>query len=113
MRQAPQVDDSMVEEELYGLAPEESNQEMDEVEYILAQEEQAMQELIASMEEEQDAEQNYGSDEEDYDQLFREYASNLQEQSWQQQQQHQHQQQSPFQHDNSMSGADADEMDMS
>jgi hypothetical protein len=79
----------------------------------LAQEEQAMQELIASMEEEQDAEQNYGSDEEDYDQLFREYASNLQEQSWQQQQQHQHQQQSPFQHDNSMSGADADEMDMS
>jgi hypothetical protein len=109
MRQAPQVDDSMVEEELYGLAPEESNQEMDEVDYILAQEEQAMQELIASMEEEQDAEQNYGSDEEDYDQLFREYASSLQEQSWQQQQQ----QQSPFQHDNSMSGADADEMDMS
>lgn len=106
----------MVEEELYGLAPEESNQEMDEVDYILAQEEQAMQELIASMEEEQDAEQNYGSDEEDYDQLFQEYTLSLQEQSWQQQQhqqQQQQQQQSPFQHDNSMSGANADEMDMS
>lgn len=34
-----------------------------------------MQELIASMEEERDASQHYGSDDEDYDQLFMEYTS--------------------------------------
>ncbi|KAL5394557.1 hypothetical protein PMIN02_004866 [Paraphaeosphaeria minitans] len=69
--QAPQVHDDKIEEEMEELAslPE---QEMEEADYVLAQEEREMQELIASMEE-QDASPHYGSDDEDYDQLFMEY----------------------------------------
>jgi hypothetical protein len=47
---------------------------MEEADYVLAQEEREMQELIASMEE-QDPSQHYGSDDEDYDQLFMECTS--------------------------------------
>ena len=59
-------------------------QEADEAEYILAQEEYELQELIASMEEEQEqvsmeqqevSTQHYGSDDEDYDSIFMECAS--------------------------------------
>lgn len=47
--------------------------DMDEADYILAQEEYELQELIASMEAEQDtASQHYGSDDEDYDRIFME-----------------------------------------
>lgn len=74
----------------------------DEADYVLAQEEREMQELIASMEEEQDMSQHYGSDDEDYDQLFMEYTSSPASQ--QQPQPHQ---------DNSASFADDDAMDMS
>ena len=56
----------------------------DEAEYILAQEEHELQELIASMEEQQEyapmeqeetVSQHYGSDDEDYDSIFMECAS--------------------------------------
>jgi hypothetical protein len=51
-------------------------QEADEAEYILAQEEFELQELISSMEEQQEtASQHYGSDDEDYDSIFMECAS--------------------------------------
>ena len=104
-RRAPQLDDEMIEEELNEFMESEP-QEMDEADYVLAQEEQEMQELIASMEAEQaDASQNYGSDDEDYDQLFKEYAWNMQHPS---PQQHQHVHQ-----DTRISGTDMDAMDMS
>ncbi|OAG07444.1 uncharacterized protein CC84DRAFT_1117795, partial [Paraphaeosphaeria sporulosa] len=70
-RQAPQIHDDRIEEEMEELASLPA-QEMDEADYVLAQEEREMQELIASMEE-QDASQHYGSDDEDYDLLFIEY----------------------------------------
>ena len=83
---------------------------MDEVDYVLAQEEQEMRELIALMEDEPDnASQHYGSDDEDYDQLFMEYSSTMQPQPQSQQQNHQQQGFS----DPSMSIADSDAMDMS
>ncbi|XPS77899.1 hypothetical protein M3J09_009923 [Ascochyta lentis] len=46
--------------------------EMSEADHILAQEEHELQQLIASMEQEQsqDIPQHYGSDDEDYDQIF-------------------------------------------
>lgn len=92
-------------EELVSSLPE---QEMTEADYVLAQEEREMQELIASMEE-QDASQHYGSDDEDYDQLFMEYtdASTMHQQ---------HQQQEELRQ-NTNAGfvhfSDADAMDMS
>ena len=53
-----------------------TEQEMEEADYILAQEEYELQQLIASMEEDQsvldNASQHYGSDDEDYDQIFME-----------------------------------------
>lgn len=49
---------------------------MDEADYMLAQEEYELQELIASMEYEHEmASQHYGSDDDDYDQIFMECAS--------------------------------------
>ncbi|KAF2441453.1 hypothetical protein P171DRAFT_336224, partial [Karstenula rhodostoma CBS 690.94] len=71
-RQALQIHDDRIEEEIEELASSLPEQEMEEADYVLAQEEREMQELIASMEE-QDASQHYGSDDEDYDQLFMEY----------------------------------------
>lgn len=53
--------------------------EITEAEYLLAQEEYELQQLVASMETEQLAEtlpqQHYGSDDEDYDQIFMECAT--------------------------------------
>lgn len=58
----------------------------DEAEHIFAQEESELQELISSMEEQQEelstnrhetASQHYGSDDEDYDSLFMECALNM------------------------------------
>jgi protein-tyrosine-phosphatase len=52
-----------------------SEQEMEEADYVLSQEENELQALIALMEEreQQDsASQHYGSDDEDYDQIFME-----------------------------------------
>jgi hypothetical protein len=53
-----------------------TEQEMEEADYILAQEEYELQQLIASMEEDQsvldNTSQHYGSDDEDYDQIFME-----------------------------------------
>lgn len=83
-REAHQLDDDMIEEGLLEEAmsshmsssatrPE---QQIEEVDYILDQEEHELQELIAMMEQEQDnASQHYGSDDEDYDQIFMECTS--------------------------------------
>jgi len=79
-------------------------QEVEEADYVLAQEEREMQELIASMGEEQDASQHYGSDDEDYDQLFMEYTTASAPQMSQHHQPHQ---------DMSTNYPDADAMDMS
>ncbi|KAJ4321235.1 hypothetical protein N0V94_002974 [Neodidymelliopsis sp. IMI 364377] len=60
--------------------------EMTEAEYVLAQEEYELQELIASMESEQSQDpipQHYGSDDEDYDQIFMECAPDIDLQSQQ------------------------------
>ncbi|KAJ4294530.1 hypothetical protein N0V90_008221 [Kalmusia sp. IMI 367209] len=103
-REAPQFEHDAIEYELEEFASSMPRQDFDEVDYILEQEEHELQELIASMErEEQDnASQHYGSDDEDYDELFMEYTSALELQQGQQQQIEQHT-------DNS----DADAMDMS
>jgi hypothetical protein len=61
--------------------------EMTEAEHMLAQEEYELQQLIASMEQEQSQEsmpQHYGSDDEDYDRIFMECATDGD--SWRQQQ---------------------------
>lgn len=54
-------------------------QELLEVDYVLSQEEREMQELIALMEEDQQqqdaASQHYGSDDEDYDQIFMDFTN--------------------------------------
>jgi hypothetical protein len=49
--------------------------EMTEADYLAAQEEHELQQLIASMEEEDAASQHFGSDDEDYDELFMECAT--------------------------------------
>ncbi|KAL1612248.1 hypothetical protein SLS60_000472 [Paraconiothyrium brasiliense] len=74
-RQAPQIYDDLIDEEIEDPSSSLPDQELEEADYVLAQEEREMQELIASMEEERDASQHYGSDDEDYDQLFMEYTS--------------------------------------
>lgn len=54
---------------------------MSEADYVLAQEEYELQQLIAAMEHEQNQEttsqQHYGSDDEDYDQIFMECAADV------------------------------------
>jgi hypothetical protein len=66
--------------------------EMSEAEYVLAQEEYELQRLIAAMEQEQNQDatphQHYGSDDEDYDQIFMECAANVD--TWHQQQPQSH-----------------------
>jgi hypothetical protein len=84
VRQAPQMEDHFIEEEdldssmaLYtsSSAPL-PDVDAEEAEYILAQEEYELQELIASLEEQQDTtSQHYGSDDDDYDSIFMECAS--------------------------------------
>ncbi len=77
---------------------------MDEAEYMLAQEEYELQELIASMEEEHEtASQHYGSDD-DYDSLFMECTSTTEPQESLQQ---------PSQFDTSLDDDDVDAMDVS
>ena len=84
-RQAPELGDDFIEENLVEADTENawpshtqsnaSEQEMDEADYVLSQEENELQALIALMEEreQQDsASQHYGSDDEDYDQIFME-----------------------------------------
>lgn len=95
-QEAPQdydeVDEALMEEiassqQESTSAEHEQQQELSEAEWILAQEEQELQELLAAMEAEQpiqdDASQHYGSDIDDYDSIFMECAMNseFQEQS--------------------------------
>jgi hypothetical protein len=62
-----------------------STQEMTEADYVAAQEEYELQQLIASMEQENDAtSQHFGSDDEDYDQLFMECVGTVDQQFQQQ-----------------------------
>ncbi|KAH3969852.1 hypothetical protein HBH64_151750 [Parastagonospora nodorum] len=80
-RQAPKEDDNMVEQIIED-APlpdwtsplPQSTHEMIEADYIAAQEEYELQQMIAAMEEQDQendaASQHFGSDDEDYDQLF-------------------------------------------
>lgn len=55
--------------------------EMSEADYVLAQEEYELQQLIAAMEQEQNQDatpqQHYGSDDEDYDQIFMECTADV------------------------------------
>jgi hypothetical protein len=66
--------------------------EMTEADYVLAQEEYELQQLIASMEQEQSQDatpqQYYGSDDEDYDQIFMECAAGADSRYQQQLQSH-------------------------
>lgn len=82
-RQAPQENDDIIEDmldgatlpELPNYAPQ-SDPEMTEADYVAAQEEYELQQLIASMEQESDARsQHYGSDDDDYDSIFMECAT--------------------------------------
>ncbi|KAI4960011.1 hypothetical protein J4E86_001630 [Alternaria arbusti] len=82
-RQAPQENDD-IDEETMDDAPlpvlpthaPQSNPEMTEADYVAAQEEYELQQLIASMEQESDARsQHYGSDDDDYDSIFMECAT--------------------------------------
>jgi hypothetical protein len=80
-------------------------EDMAEADYVSAQEESELQQLIAAMEQQEQendaASQHFGSDDEDYDQLFMECAATVY------QQQHQHQ----GQH-NDFGSDDMDAMDM-
>jgi hypothetical protein len=82
-RQAPQENDEIDEDimddatlpELPTYAPQ-SDPEMTEADYVAAQEEYELQQLIASMEQESDTRsQHYGSDDDDYDSIFMECAT--------------------------------------
>jgi hypothetical protein len=93
-RQAPVEDDDMVEEVVEDAPlPQWTNnashptQEMTEADYVAAQEEYEMQQLIASMEQDDAAPQHFGSDDEDYDELFMECATTVDQQYQQQPQQ--------------------------
>ena len=82
-RQAPQENDDIIEymlddaelPELPNYAPQ-HDPEMTEADYVAAQEEYELEQLIASMEQESDARsQHYGSDDDDYDAIFMECAT--------------------------------------
>jgi hypothetical protein len=95
-RQAPPENDDMVEELVDDAAlPEIPNNaphfdpDMTEADYVAAQEEYELQQLIASMEESDVKSQHYGSDDDDYDSIFMECATTL-DQQYQQQQQSPH-----------------------
>lgn len=110
-REAPHLEDTLIEEQLDDLPPSMPEQEYGEADYILEQEEHELQELIASMDQEsrETASQHYGSDDEDYDQLFMEYTSASQPQQqrdWEQERQQQH-------YDQRVNTFDEDAMDMS
>lgn len=89
-REAPELEEEAIEELVKESAQEPSSaqsiwaneprteREIAEAEYILAQEERELQALIAAMEEEQqvsdNVSQHYGSDDDDYDEIFMEVA---------------------------------------
>jgi hypothetical protein len=110
-RQAPKEDDAMVEAIIedaplpdWTVSTPQPTQEMTEADYVAAQEEHELQQLIAAMEE-QDREndvasQHFGSDDEDYDQLFMD-CSMTTDQQYQQQP-----------HQSSMAFGDSHGMDM-
>jgi hypothetical protein len=91
-------------------------QEMTEADYVAAQEEYELQQLIASMEQDDGASQHFGSDDEDYDELFMECATTVDQQYQQQprqyQQQSQQYQQQPQESRQMVIEADAMDMDM-
>jgi hypothetical protein len=110
-RQAPPEDDAMVEEVVEDASlPEwtshipQSTQELTEADYVAAQEEYELQQMIAAMEQQDQendaASQHFGSDDEDYDQLFMD-CSTMTNQYYQQQPQ-----------PSSFGFADTDAMDM-
>ena len=81
-RQAPELEQDYPDEEVWeeaassyisSSAPQ-PEWEIEEADYILAQEENELRQLVASLEEDQGpqdtASQHYGSDDEDYDQIF-------------------------------------------
>lgn len=81
-RQAPPENDDIIEEPvedaplptMFNNAPQFEPQ-MTEADYVAAQEEYELQQLIASMEQESESRsQHYGSDDEDYDSIFMECA---------------------------------------
>jgi hypothetical protein len=81
-RQAPPEDDDMVEEVTedaplpqWTTQASQPAQGMTEADYVAAQEEYELQQLVASMEQDDAASQHFGSDDEDYDQLFMECAT--------------------------------------
>ncbi|KAF2035611.1 hypothetical protein EK21DRAFT_54272 [Setomelanomma holmii] len=94
-RQAPPEDDDMIEDvdedaplPVWTSFTPQNEPEMTEADYVAAQEEYEMQQLIAAMEQddqENDASsQHFGSDDEDYDSLFMERASTVDQQHQQQ-----------------------------
>ncbi|KAH7084886.1 hypothetical protein BKA63DRAFT_498407 [Paraphoma chrysanthemicola] len=96
-RQAPEQDDDMIEEVIEDAplpvwtdpVPQQES-EMTEADYVAAQEELELQQLIEAMEQENDASsQHFGSDDEDYDSLFMECANTV-DQQYQQQPQTSH-----------------------
>ncbi|KAF2117657.1 hypothetical protein BDV96DRAFT_644008 [Lophiotrema nucula] len=86
-RQAQQMGDEYVDEELYNemtssqqhIDASESQQGLSEADYVLQQEERDLQDLIALIEQEdsqrETASQHYGSDDDDYDSIFMECTS--------------------------------------
>ncbi|CAN9272780.1 unnamed protein product [Alternaria alternata] len=109
-RQAPQENDDIIEymlddaelPELPSYAPQQ-DPEMTEADYVAAQEEYELEQLIASMEQESDARsQHYGSDDDDYDAIFMECATAGHDQN----------QQQPQQAQDAFGGEDMMDMDM-
>lgn len=89
-RQAPELSEDFIDEDtendqLPQIHSNRNEQDMDEADYVLSQEEQELQALIALMEEQEQndaASQHYGSDDDDYDQIFMECTDST---DWQQQ----------------------------
>lgn len=93
MREASQLDDDWIEKEVVDMATSSQTlssapmpeQVLEEADYLIAQEQHELEELIASLEEEQEVtSQHYGSDDEDYDQIFMEYTTDAETQQPQQ-----------------------------
>lgn len=86
-QEAPPEEDEFDELLSDAIQPQSSNSapqyepEMTEADYVLALEEYELQQLIAAMEQEQNQDtapqQHYGSDDEDYDQIFMECAADV------------------------------------
>jgi hypothetical protein len=92
-RQAQKEDDEMIEDVIedaplpdWTIPMPQPTQEMTEVDYLAAQEEYELQQLIAAMEDQENdaTSQHFGSDDEDYDQLFMDCATTVDQQYQQQ-----------------------------